>query len=233
MPADLHLTSYAVIVAGGSGTRMQSATPKQFLLLNGRPVILHTLDAFLQSAWQPQVLVVLPGAYHNYWKELCLAHRFTYPHLLISGGATRFHSVKNAIDAIQNGNALVAVHDAVRPLVTPQLIDACYRQAAAAGNAVAAVKSRDSVRRLVNKKSESLLREEIYLVQTPQTFNAELLKQAYNLPHNEAFTDDASVAEQAGYTINLVEGSYHNFKITYADDLAVAEMLLNQKSRTV
>lgn len=219
----------AIIVAGGSGTRMQSALPKQFMLLKGKPVILHTIEAFANSSYQPQIIVVLPQTYHEYWNNLCLEYQFNHPHLLIGGGATRFHSVKNALDVLPEEDLLVTIHDAVRPMIDPALIDACYQQAASLGNAVAAVKSRDSVRRLKNDMSESLLRDEIYLVQTPQTFKLQQLTDAYTLPYTEAFTDDASVVEQAGYPINLAEGSYSNFKITYPDDLLIAETLMNKK----
>lgn len=220
----------AVIVAGGSGTRMQLTMPKQFLLLNGKPVILHTIDAFLKSSYQPEIILVLPEAYHAYWQELCNEYSFNHPHKLIGGGATRFHSVKNALDTLTDTKALIAIHDAVRPMIAPEIIDACYLQALQQGNAVAAVKSRDSVRRLQNRTSESLLRDEIYLVQTPQTFRLQQLKDAYTLPYTDAFTDDASVVEQAGYAVHLAEGSYQNFKITYADDLIIAETLLQKKA---
>ncbi len=203
--------------------------PKQFILLNGRPVLMHTLDAFMQSSYQPHILVVLPESYHEYWKELCLQHKFTQEHFLITGGETRFHSVKNAIAILPDEQAVVAVHDAVRPLVTSHVIDAAYAQAVQSGNAIAAVKSRDSVRRVSGQLSESLLREEIYLVQTPQTFQLQQLKAAYQLPYHEGFTDDASVAEQAGYNIHVMEGSYQNFKITYPEDILIAETLLQKK----
>lgn len=224
----------AIIVAGGSGSRMQSALPKQFLLLNGRPVLLHTIDAFLQSSYQSQIILVLPEAYHEYWRELCKQYNFKHPYQLVKGGVTRFHSVKNALDTLNLDEALlIAVHDAVRPLTDVAIINSCYAQAARSGNAVAAVKSRDSVRRVQNSISESLLREEIYLVQTPQTFTAQQLKDAYALPYTDAFTDDASVVEQAGYTIQLAEGSYQNFKITYPEDIAIAELLLTKKGHAV
>ncbi len=220
---------YAVIVAGGSGTRMKSVLPKQFLLLNGRPVILHTINAFLASRSQPQLLVVLPEAYHEYWRELCLTHQFTFAHTLIKGGETRFHSVKNAIDTIKDAEALVAVHDAVRPMVDPEIIDACYQQAAQAGNAIAAVKSRDSIRQMHQGTTRSLIRDEVYLVQTPQTFTLSQLREAYTLSYTDAFTDDASVVEQAGHVIHLAESNYQNFKITYPEDIWIAEILLQKK----
>ncbi|GAB2690429.1 2-C-methyl-D-erythritol 4-phosphate cytidylyltransferase [Mucilaginibacter koreensis] len=219
----------AIIVAGGSGSRMQSAVPKQFLPINGRPVLMHTLEAFAGSTYQPQLIVVLPEPYHAYWKELCTQYQFNGEHTLIKGGSTRFHSVKNAVDTLTDERTIVAVHDAVRPLISAEIIDACYEQAILQGNAIAAVKSRDSVRRLSENKTESLLRDEIYLVQTPQTFQLTQLKAAYQLPYTDAFTDDASVVEQAGYTIHIAEGNYQNFKITYAEDIAIAEMLLQKK----
>jgi 2-C-methyl-D-erythritol 4-phosphate cytidylyltransferase len=228
-----HLTSefntYAIIVAGGSGSRMQSTVPKQFLLLNGKPVLMYTLEAFYYSTSKPELIVVLPASYHSYWAELCTIHHFNLPHQLVSGGATRFHSVKNGLDLVAD-DSLVAVHDAVRPLVSEAVIDEAYIQAAQTGTAVVAVKSRDSVRRVAGDTSEALIRDEIYLVQTPQTFTASLLKKAYQLPYQDSFTDDASVAEKAGASIQVVEGSYQNFKITFPEDIALAELLLHKKS---
>ena len=220
---------YAVIVAGGSGTRMQSAVPKQFLLLNGLPVLMHTIRAFEQSCVTPAIVLVLPLAYHAYWQQLCDVHAFTTPHLLVAGGETRFHSVKNGIDQIPDHDALIAVHDAVRPLTSKQIIEKSYQHAEKHGNAVTAVKSRDSVRQLVNGKSVSLLRDQIYLIQTPQTFKADLLKKAYEQSYNDKFTDDASVVEQYGIEIHLTEGNHQNIKITFSEDITIAELLLSKK----
>ncbi|MES2278055.1 MAG: 2-C-methyl-D-erythritol 4-phosphate cytidylyltransferase [Bacteroidota bacterium] len=222
------MKSYALIVAGGSGTRMQSVVPKQFLLLNGRPVLMYTMEAFYQSAYQPQIIVVLHPNFHTYWQELCAEHNFTIPYQLADGGETRFHSVKQGL-ALVDDNSLVAVQDAVRPLTSVDIIDNAYQQAAEYGNAVVAVKSRDSVRSLRNGKSESLLRDEIYLVQTPQTFKSALLKKAYLQEFNNGFTDDANVAEKAGAQIHICEGNYQNFKITFPEDIAIAEMLLRMR----
>ncbi|WP_419701908.1 2-C-methyl-D-erythritol 4-phosphate cytidylyltransferase [Mucilaginibacter sp. NFX135] len=228
-----HLTSnknYAIIVAGGTGTRMQSAVPKQFLLLNGLPVLMHTIKAFTQSAIKPNIILVLPGAYHDYWKELCHTHQFNTPHTLVIGGETRFHSVRNGLHQIPaDDSTLVAVHDAVRPLTSNHIIETSYQYAREHGNAVTAVKSRDSVRQLINGRSVSLLRDQIYLIQTPQTFKADLLKKAYEQPYNESFTDDASVVEQYGVEVHLTEGSHQNIKITFPEDIAIAELLLNKK----
>ncbi|GAB3916089.1 2-C-methyl-D-erythritol 4-phosphate cytidylyltransferase [Mucilaginibacter boryungensis] len=220
--------SYAIIVAGGSGTRMQAIVPKQFLLLNGKPVLMYTVEAFRASSYQPEIIVVMHPNFHTYWKELCDTHNFNIPHRLTDGGETRFQSVKNGL-ALVNDDSLVAVQDAVRPLTSVEIIDNAYKQANEYSNAIVAVKSRDSVRSLRNGKSESLLRDEIYLVQTPQTFKANLLKKAYLQPFNNGFTDDASVAEADGNVIHLVEGNYQNIKITFPEDIAIAEMLLKMR----
>ncbi|RWY57022.1 2-C-methyl-D-erythritol 4-phosphate cytidylyltransferase [Mucilaginibacter gilvus] len=223
-------STYAVIVAGGSGTRMQSALPKQFLELSGKPVLMYTLEAFHNSESSPQLILVLHAHYHEVWKELCAVHNFAIKHILISGGETRFHSVKNAIDQITDKGVLIAVHDAVRPLISPAVIDEAYQCAQRHGSAVVAVKSRDSVRQLTGNVSQSLNRDGIYLVQTPQTFQSALLKAAYEQPYDPKFTDDASVVEQLGVQIQLIEGNYANIKITFPEDIDIAEALINKKA---
>ena len=226
-----HLTSdknYVIVVAGGSGTRMGGTIPKQFLLLNGKPVLMRTIGVFYNSGTRPQIIAVLHPDFHAYWAGLCKTHNFNIPHLLVNGGETRFHSVKNGLDSIQDGaDSLIAIHDAVRPLTSEKIINTSYKYAAEHGNAITAVKSRDSVRLLKHGVSESLTRENIYLVQTPQTFKSSQIKKAYLQPYSTEFTDDASVAEAAGFTINLTEGSYKNIKITFPEDIAIAELLLN------
>jgi 2-C-methyl-D-erythritol 4-phosphate cytidylyltransferase len=221
--------NYAIIVAGGSGSRMGSALPKQFLPLNGLPVLMHTLLAFYNSRSKPQLILVLPSTYHSYWAELCATHNFIIPHQLVSGGDTRFHSVKNGLDLIDDKDAVIAVQDAVRPLTSRDIIDGAYQQAATIGNAVVAVKSRDSIRQLKGDISTALTRDEIYLVQTPQTFQAAQLKKAYQQPFDPKFTDDASVVEETGINIHLIDGSYQNIKITFPEDIAIAELLLADK----
>lgn len=223
------MKNYAIIVAGGSGSRMLSATPKQFLLLNGIPVLMHTMQAFHNSLSLPQLIIVLPADFHAYWKQLCTTHNFTIPHQLVNGGETRFHSVKNGLDVIANEDVLIAVHDAVRPLTSINIIDQSYKSAAEHGNAVTAVKSRDSVRQIKNGISNSLNRDEIYLIQTPQTFQSAQLKSAYRQPYNNKFTDDASVVEAAGAVITLITGDYQNTKITFPEDIAIAELLLKMQ----
>jgi len=223
--------SYAIIVAGGSGSRMQSLVPKQFMLLNGKPVLMHTIEAFHNSAAQPQIILVLPAGSHTFWEQLCTEYNFDIPHQLVNGGETRFHSVKNGLDTIpDDAESLTAVHDAVRPLTSKEIIDNSYQHASKHGNAVAAVKSRDSVRQLKNGIPECLRRDEIYLVQTPQTFQSSQLKKAYLQSYNSKFTDDASVVEETGIKINLIEGDYKNIKITFPEDIAFAELLLRSGS---
>jgi 2-C-methyl-D-erythritol 4-phosphate cytidylyltransferase len=221
---------YAIIVAGGSGTRMHSAVPKQFLLLNGTPVLMHTINVFNSCDASPEIIVVLHPNSHEYWQSLCEEHDFTIPHQLVSGGDTRFHSVRNGINAIDDDDAIIAIHDAVRPLVTKEIIDESYDCAEKYGNAIVAIKSRDSVRQIKDNRSQSLNRDEIYLIQTPQTFQSAQLKNAYHQPYQESFTDDASVVEQTGVNINLISGSYQNMKITYPEDVAIAEFLLKNGS---
>ena len=218
---------YAIIVAGGSGNRMQTETPKQFLILKNLPVLMHTIKAFAQSDTQPKILLVLNKEQQAYWRRLCEEFNFRIPHEIIDGGIERFYSVKNAVDYIKE-ESFVAIHDAVRPLVTKTLIDHCFRQAEENGNAIASVKSSDSVRMLRNNQSSALNRDEIYLVQTPQTFSLRTLKTAYEQEFSTRFTDDASVVESLHEEIHIVEGERNNIKITYPIDLELAELLLKK-----
>jgi 2-C-methyl-D-erythritol 4-phosphate cytidylyltransferase len=221
--------NYAIIVAGGSGTRMQAALPKQFLLLNGLPILMHTLQAFHNTVAKPQLILVLHPDYHELWSDLCAKYNFTLAHQLIKGGEARFHSVKLGFNIIEDINSVIAIHDAVRPLTAASIIDNSFTYAAEHGNAITAVKSRDSIRQIQGDHSVNLLRDDIYLVQTPQTFKWELLKKAYDQAYDVKFTDDASVVESSGVKINLIEGSYENIKITFPEDIAIAEAILSQK----
>ncbi len=205
---------------------MLSEVPKQFMLLRGRPVLMHTIEAFNKSDYNPEIIVVLNVDFHQYWENLCLLHNFSIPHKLVKGGTQRFDSVKNGIKAIQT-KAIVAIHDAVRPLLSKQLIDRTFEEAERSGNAVAAIKSRDSVRQNTGTHTIPLDREEIYLIQTPQTFSSEILKKAYTQEYRNEFTDDASVAEKIGIKINLIDGETRNFKITFPEDIRLAEIYLD------
>jgi len=221
--------NFAIIVAGGSGTRMQSALPKQFLLLNDLPILMYTLQAFHNAQTKPQLILVLHADYHELWLQQCEKYDFNLPYQLIKGGETRFHSVKNGLNAIGDANAVIAIHDAVRPLTSAAIINKSYMVATENGNAITAVKSRDSIRQMLGGHTVNLLREDIYLVQTPQTFQWSVLKKAYDQDYDPKFTDDASVVESAGFKINLIEGSYENIKITFPEDICIAEAILNKK----
>ncbi len=218
---------YAILVGGGSGKRMNAGVPKQFLLLNGFPVLMHTLNAFYKSDYAPELVLVLNVHQHQYWEDLCKQFNFAVPHTLVKGGNERFDSVKNGLKVIK-GNALVAVHDAVRPLVSNELICRSFDDAEAYGNSVAAIKSTDSIRQTAEHGTVAVKRDNIYLVQTPQTFSSTLLKKAYAQPWRAEFTDDASVAEKAGSLIHITEGEKRNIKITWPEDIALAEIYLNK-----
>ena len=219
---------YAIIVAGGSGKRMQTAIAKQFLLLNNKPVIMHTLQAFYISEIQPEIILVLAKAEHEYWKELCQKYNFNIPHTLVESGKERFHSVRNGLLAIRE-DGVVAVHDAVRPVVNPSLISQTFKEALETGNAIPCIKPSDSVRKLRENSSKIINRDKLVLIQTPQTFDLQQLRTAYQQRFSKKFTDDASVVEAAGFSINLVEGSRNNIKITYPEDLELASFLLKKQ----
>jgi 2-C-methyl-D-erythritol 4-phosphate cytidylyltransferase len=226
------MNHYAIIVAGGSGNRMQSAVPKQFLLLDGKPVLMHTIAAFNESIYKPKILLVLNIDQHKYWEELCLKYNFQTPHQVIKGGIQRYHSVKNGLKAIK-GKGIVAVHDAVRPLISAKLIAQSYKVAQETSNCIIGITPTDSVRSVrEDGKSEALSREKLALIQTPQTFEVELLKKAYQTPYRNEFTDDASVAEYAGYKINLIAGERENIKITYPEDLEIASIFIKKNKET-
>lgn len=217
------MKNYAIIVAGGSGSRMNAEIPKQFLLLDGRPILMHTIEAFFNSEISPAIILVLNVDFHAYWEELCRQYNFTIPHTLVKAGSQRFLSVKNGLKVIK-GNGIVAVHDAVRPLISSEIISRSFSEASAYGNAVTAIPSKDSVRQLSGDISTALNRNEIFLVQTPQTFEVGLLKKAYKQPYRIEFTDDASVVEKLGVPIHLVAGDSRNIKITFPEDLLLAEL---------
>lgn len=216
---------YAIIVAGGSGKRMQSAIAKQFLLLNHKPVMMHTLQAFHLSEIQPEIILVLNKDDHQYWKDLCLKYHFDIPHTLVEGGKERFHSVRNGLMSIKE-DGVVAVHDAVRPVVSYGLITQTFKEALEIGNAIPCVKPSDSVRKLQDNASKIINRDKLVLIQTPQTFDLGQLRTAYQQRFSKKFTDDASVVEAAGFKINLIEGNRNNIKITFPEDLELASFLL-------
>lgn len=218
---------YAIIVAGGSGKRMQSALAKQFLLLNEKPVMMHTLQAFYMSTFEPELIVVLAKDYHDYWKELCITYNFEIPHTLIEGGPQRFHSVRNGLLTVKH-DGVVAIHDAVRPLVSQKLINNAFKIATEHGNAVPFITPSDSVRQVKGAYSEIINRDALAMIQTPQVFTTAQLRTGYQHSYIEEFTDDASVVEAAGFPIHLIAGDRNNIKITYTEDLELASFLLGR-----
>ena len=221
------MNKYALIVAGGSGSRMQSDTPKQFLEIGKMPILMHTLNAFYQYSSTLQIILVLPEEHISLWNNLVKDHHFGIDHTLVRGGETRFESVKNGLDNI-NGDGLVAIHDGVRPFVSQELIANCFISAAENGTGIAAVTPKDSLREITENGNNTVDRTSYKLMQTPQSFSISLIKNSYSEAQGMGFTDDASVAEQAGNKITLVEGEYRNIKITTPEDIKIAQALLEE-----
>jgi 2-C-methyl-D-erythritol 4-phosphate cytidylyltransferase len=226
----MNIPEYALIVAGGKGTRIKSRLPKQFLELIGKPILLHTLEAFYRYSENINIILVLPEDDFAIWSEICEKHHFNKPVILQKGGDSRFQSVKNGLDRIE-GPGLVAIHDGVRPLVSEDIIGASFRLAAVHETAVAAVRLKESIRMTDQDNTKAMDRSRFRLIQTPQTFKIELIKKAYLIKEDASLTDDASVAEKAGHIISLFEGSYENIKITTPEDLIVAEALINSRQK--
>jgi 2-C-methyl-D-erythritol 4-phosphate cytidylyltransferase len=219
---------YAVIVAGGAGNRMGGSLPKQFQLINGRPVLYYTIDTFLNVDDALEVILVLPEAHLQLGQEIVDAF---FDHRRVSlavGGRTRFHSVQNGLQLVKE-EGVVLVHDGVRCLLTPQLIRRCYEAALEYGAVVPVVESRDSLRMLTDTGNEALDREKVKLVQTPQTFHSKVLLPAYQIDYKEWFTDEAAVVEAFGLKVHLIEGEPENIKITYPADLLLAEKILSAR----
>ena len=222
---------YALIVAAGRGTRIKRDRPKQFLLLNGIPILMHTIRAFNEYSATIEIVLVLPEDQIPTWHALCSEHNFTLPMTIKPGGETRFQSVKRGLENMKEG--LVAIHDGVRPLVTPEIISRSFIIAAKKDSAVAAVPLKESIRMADGEGTRAMDRSKFRLIQTPQTFKVSLIRKAYELEEDPSLTDDASVAEKAGQQISLFEGSYDNLKITTEEDLVVAEALLARKRADV
>ena len=221
---------YAIIVAGGSGKRFGSEMPKQFLPLDGKAVLMRTIEKFDEA--DATIVVVLPIEHQEMWMTLCKENNFAVTHTIADGGKTRFESVKNGIAAIENlaDGDLVAVHDGVRPLASVELINRCYDNAQETGSAIPVVNPSDSIRQVIDDgTSRQLLRSSLRAVQTPQTFRAELLKGAYDVEESPLFTDDASVVESAGHQVTLVEGEVTNITITTPIDMIIASELIKNK----
>ena len=214
-----------VIVAGGKGLRMGGDIPKQFLPVKGMPVLMRTIQRFYDYDNAMQIVLVLPEAQQGYWKQLCEEYRFSLPYVLANGGETRFHSVRNGIAKVDEGVGLIGVHDGVRPFVSVETIAACFDEAARSGAVVPVIDVVETVRHLRAEGSVTVPRSEYRLVQTPQVFDAELLRRAYGQAYTDFFTDDASVVERYGHAVSLVQGNRENIKITTPYDMRIAEVL--------
>lgn len=216
-----------IIVAGGTGTRMNSTIAKQFLSIAGKPILTHTFNAFHRFDADMELVLVLHQSLNDEWSSIQKEFNFKISHKVVNGGEERYHSVKNGLDAVSQEVELIAIHDAVRPLTSPELIAACFEGASQNGAAVPVVPVTDTIRQKKENTSITLPRKDLVAVQTPQCFEANLLKSAYAAPFITTFTDDASVVEHSGHSIALVDGHRTNIKITTPEDLLIAESFLN------
>lgn len=216
----------ALIVAGGKGERMNFDIPKQFIEINGKPILMHTIEAFVKYDHDIQIVIVLPTTQIDLWHQLCKKHAFNVNHCVAMGGQTRFHSVQNGLQSIETPS-IIAVHDGVRPLVSISTIARCFSAAEIHNAAIPVIDLVDSLRKISGEESFSVNRSDYKLVQTPQVFDGEFLKKAYQQAYSDKFTDDASVVESLGEKIYLVEGNRENIKITTEMDLIIAKAILS------
>lgn len=222
-------TRYAVvIVAGGKGLRLKANTPKQFLVIGTKPMLMHTIEKFYNFDSSIQIVIVIHKDFIEYWKDLCTTYKFSILHQIVEGGATRFHSVKKGLELIET-DSIVAIHDAARPFVTSQLIAQCFHYSKENQCGVIPVtEEKNSIRIIENDSHRSIDRRQIKIVQTPQVFPSSLIKQAYMVEYNELFTDDATVAENSNVPVFLVQGEDTNIKITTSFDMLLAKLLLEE-----
>lgn len=220
------MKAYAIIVAGGKGLRMGGEVPKQFLPIGGKPVLMRTIEAFRNALDDVEIVLVLPAEQHDYWQKLCKDYAFHSPELIARGGETRFHSVRNGLALLpEDEDAVVGVHDGVRPFVSAETIQRCYAAAAKGEAIVPVVPVVETLRQILHDgTSVTRSRDDFRLVQTPQTFPLALLKKAYRQPFSSAFTDDASVVEAMGKEIVMIEGNRENIKLTTPADLKLCSM---------
>ena len=219
------MKKFTIIVAGGSGSRMKSIIPKQFIPINGIPLMAYTINQFQKVGCE--IILVLPEDHHLTFKESVLSFCHSTEMILVTGGETRFHSVQNGLNAIQE-EGVIAIHDAVRPFISTDLIEENFNSASEYGNAIVSVPLKDSIRKSIDHKNEARNRSDYRIIQTPQTFRSEQLFSAYKQSYSNLFTDDASVVEAAGYAIHLMDGDYKNIKVTTPEDLLIAKAFLNE-----
>jgi 2-C-methyl-D-erythritol 4-phosphate cytidylyltransferase len=220
-----------IIVAGGKGLRMGGELPKQFIPLQGKPVLMRTLEVFYRWDSSVRLILVLPEDHQSYWEMLCRELNCIVPYRLVTGGETRFHSVQNGLREAADCD-LIGVHDGVRPFVSPDVIETCFRTAEEKGAVMAVVPSIDSLREKIGDRNRAVDRRNIYIVQTPQVFYRDWLLEAYQQPYQPYFFDDATVVEYSGKTIHLIEGNLENIKITTPMDLLYAELFTERSSKS-
>lgn len=222
----------AIIVAGGKGTRMGGSISKQYLPIGGKPVLMHTLSTFYEVDPSMKLILVIPELDFNFWEELCFQYQFKIPHVLVSGGSSRFQSVRKGLDSLTWEEGLVAIHDGVRPFVNKEVIANSFTEAQKSGSAVAVVALKDSIRKLSDDgKSRYEERQYFRLVQTPQTFQLSKIKKAFQVTELQQFTDDATVYEHQGWQVSLIAGNPENIKITTPEDMEYGEFLLSKKNK--
>ncbi len=218
---------YVIIVAGGKGLRMGTNVPKQFLPINGLPVLMRTIERFREYSLELKIIVVLPSEQCEQWEEMCKNHQFTNVDAIADAGQTRFHSVKSGLSLIpEDAQGVVAIHDGVRPFPSLEVISSCFETARSAKAVIPVIPVLDTLRRITSNGTELVPREDYLLAQTPQTFDIQLIKKAYEQPFEEGFTDDASVVEKLGHPITLIDGNRENIKITTPYDLRIAKVLV-------
>jgi len=223
------MKKYAIIVAAGSGIRMGGAMPKQFILVNNKPVLYYTLQTFLNAFADIQIILVLPVDYTDMGQEILDAYFDQEKIRITAGGDTRFQSVKNGLQLVED-DSIIFVHDGVRCLLTENLIHRCYTQAVETGTAIPVIVSKDSVRVVHDEGNDAIDRNKVMLVQTPQTFHSKILLPAFQIDYKEKFTDEATVVEAYGLKVTLVEGEANNIKITRPVDLLIAEKIINERN---
>ena len=221
------MKKYAIIVAGGNGKRMESDTPKQFLLLKDKPVLFYTLNVFLQAYDDMQIILVLPADFTDMGQEIIDGYFDKERIRITAGGDTRFQSVKNGLQLVED-ESMIFVHDGVRCLLSTDLIKRCYDQAIETGSAIPAISSKDSVRLIIEEGNEAFDRSKVKLIQTPQTFHSKILLPAFNIDYKYKFTDEATVVEAFGLKVFLIEGEENNIKITRPVDMLIAEKILDE-----
>lgn len=220
---------YAIIVAGGKGLRMGGDIPKQFLPIGDKPVLMRTIERFREYSASLHIILVLPKAQQEYWRQLCAQYSFAVEHQIADGGATRYHSVQNGLNLIpDDATGIVGIHDGVRPFVSIEVIDRCYETARTHDAVIPVTPVIETLRHInADGSGTNVLRSDYRLVQTPQTFDIQLLKRANEQPYSESFTDDASVVEAIGQKVTMIDGNRENIKITTPFDLAIAEQLMD------